>query len=75
MDNNAIIHGTLNDYIDYARLIEAQANTLFDEKIKVVKSRPSTKRNKNVSVNGRKVKSLTNRRKVLNKSFKGQSTN
>lgn len=64
MDNNYIVHGTLNDYIDYARLIEQQAKDVFTS-LKVVDSRPITKRNKSVNTN--RINSHTNRRKVLSR--------
>lgn len=64
MDKNYVIHGTLNDYIDYARLIEQQAKDA--NKMKVAQSRPSTKKNKNVNTN--RINSHTNRRKVLTKT-------
>lgn len=72
MDNTYIIHGTLNDFIDYARLIEQQAKDFNDScASKVVGVRTSTKNNftnstrRNSSVNTNRCNTLTNRRKVL----------
>ncbi|MDE5630106.1 MAG: hypothetical protein K2G03_00165 [Bacilli bacterium] len=68
-----IIHGTLYDYIDYARLIEYQANEVFRAMpLKVVDTRPSNKKSqryfsRNASVNTNRCYTLTNRRKVLSK--------
>lgn len=72
MDNTYIIHGTLNDFIDYTRLIEQQARDFNNSCVsKVVDVRPSTKNkfnntaHKNNCVNTNRCNTLTNRRKVL----------
>lgn len=68
-----IIHGTLNDCIDYARLIEYQASKAFETKVlRVMDARPSNKKTRgqskrNASVSTNRYNSLTNRRKVLTK--------
>ncbi len=83
MDNNSyIVHGTLNDYIDYARLIECQAGLfLKSEPAKVInikssKAKRENQSRKNRSVNTNRCNTLTNQRKILSKKVpRTKSTN